>query len=38
MRVATLYKFRESIAAGVSIADLPREHGGGLLDAWRTYC
>ena len=38
MRVATLYKFREGIAAGASIAELPREHGAGLLDKWRVYC
>lgn len=37
MRVATLYKFREQVAAGVSISELPREHGAGLLDKWRTY-
>ncbi len=37
LRVATLYKFRELVAAGVSVAELPREHGAGLLDKWRTY-
>lgn len=36
MRVATLYKFRETVAAGVSVAELPRSHGDGLLDKWRT--
>jgi uncharacterized phiE125 gp8 family phage protein len=38
MRVATLYKFRESVAAGVSVSELPRSHGDGLLDKWRVYC
>lgn len=38
MRVATLYKFREGVAAGLSVAELPREHGAGLLDKWRVYC
>lgn len=37
MRVATLYKFREQIAAGVSVAELPRDHGMGLLDRWVAY-
>lgn len=37
MRVATLYKFREHVAAGVSVAELPREHGMGLLDRWVWY-
>lgn len=37
MRVAALHKFREPIAAGVSIAELPRDHGAGLLDRWRVF-
>jgi hypothetical protein len=37
MRVATLYKFREQVVAGVSVAELPREHGARLLDKWRMY-
>ena len=37
MRVATLYKFREQVAAGVSVSELPRDHGAGLLDKWRVY-
>lgn len=37
MRVAALHKFREPIAAGVSISELPRDHGAGLLDRWRVY-
>lgn len=37
MRVATLYKYREAVAAGVSVAELPRSHGDGLLDRWRLY-
>lgn len=37
MRVASLFKFREMVAAGVSVAELPRGHGDGLLDKWRLY-
>lgn len=37
VRVATLFKFREAIAAGTSIAELPRDVGAGLLDKWRVY-
>ncbi|MCL4695445.1 MAG: head-tail connector protein [Burkholderiaceae bacterium] len=38
LRVATLYKHREMLASGLSIAELPRDHGAGLLDKWRVYC
>jgi uncharacterized phiE125 gp8 family phage protein len=37
VRVATLFKFREAIAAGVSVAELPRDVGAGLLDKWRVF-
>lgn len=37
VRVATLFKFRETIAAGTSIAELPRDVGAGLLDKWRMF-
>ena len=37
MRVATMYKFREQIASGVTINELPRGHGDGLLDRWRVF-
>lgn len=37
LRVATLFKFREMVAAGVSVAELPRDHGLGLLDRWVVY-
>jgi len=37
MRVATLFKYREMLASGVSVAELPRSHGDGLLDRWRLY-
>lgn len=36
-RVATMYKFREHIASGVTINELPRGHGDGLLDRWKVY-
>lgn len=37
LRVATMYKFREQVAAGMSIAELPRGHIDGLLDRWVAY-
>lgn len=37
MRAATAYKFREQVAAGMSVAELPRGFGDGLLDRWRVY-
>ncbi len=37
LRVATLFKFREAIAAGTSIAALPRDVGAGLLDKYRVF-
>lgn len=35
-RVATLYRYREAIQAGTSIAALPRAYVDGLLDRYRT--
>lgn len=37
MRAATAYKFREAVAAGMSVAELPRGLGDGLLDRWRVF-
>lgn len=37
IRVATLYKFREQLIAGVSVADLPRGYVDALLDRYRIY-
>ncbi len=37
LRVATMYKFREQVAAGMSVAELPRSHVDGLLDRWKVW-
>lgn len=37
MRAATAYKFREQVAAGAGVSELPRSFGDGLLDRWRVY-
>lgn len=36
MRVATLYRFRESIGAGLSMQEVPSRHLDGLLDPYRV--
>lgn len=36
MRVATLYRFRESIGAGMSMQEVPSRHLDGLLDPYRV--
>lgn len=37
MRAATAYKFREQVASGAGVSELPRGFGDGLLDRWRVY-
>jgi uncharacterized phiE125 gp8 family phage protein len=37
LRVGTLYKFREDVAAGVSVADLPGHYSERLLDPFRAW-
>lgn len=37
MRTATLYKFREEAAAGVSVTEIPGRHLDRLLDPYRVY-
>lgn len=37
LRVATMYKFREQVASGVSISEMPRSHVDGLLDRWMVW-
>lgn len=37
MRIGTAYKHRESVATGVSVADLPNRFHDALLDSLRTY-
>lgn len=37
LRVATSYKFREGLAAGLSLAEIPRNYVDGLLDRWKVY-
>ncbi len=37
LRASTLYKFRESVAAGVSVTELPGRYIDSLIDRWRVY-
>lgn len=37
MRVATLYKFREEAAVGVSVTEMPARHLDRLLDPYRVW-
>ncbi len=37
LHIGTAYAQRESVAAGVSVADLPGRYHAALLDPWRVY-
>lgn len=37
MHIATAWKFRESVASGANVAELPNRYVDGLLDRYRTW-